>query len=141
MSEEKIYSIIDDIAHDAKVIIAEHLHPESVELVDALNQSAKEWDEAGEKMSRVFRDLEDDVRAYFEKNHDRIVDVINSTKCEDRKEYSIGDDVYFIGGGSVVKDRVKDVKLYTEGGKWISLDEAFRSLDELVEHLKKSVNG
>lgn len=141
MTEEMIYSIIDDIAHDAKVIIAEHLHPETVELVDALNQSAKEWDEAGEKMSRVFRDLEDDVRAYFEKNHDRIVDEINSAKCEDREEYGIGDDVYFIGGGCVVKDKVKDVKLYTEGGKWISLDEAFRSLSELVEHLKENVHG
>ena len=138
MTEEMIYSIIDDIANDAKIIIAEHLHPESVELVDALNQSAKEWDEAGVKMARVFRDLEDDVRAYFEKNRDRIVDEINS---EDRKEYGIGDDVYFIGGGSVVKDRVKDVKLYTEGGKWISLDEAFRSLSELVEHLKENVHG
>ena len=68
MTEQMIHSIIDDIAHDAKIIISEHLHPECDDLVDALKQSAKDLDEVGEKTRKVFRDLEDDIRAYAEKN-------------------------------------------------------------------------
>lgn len=131
MTEQMIHSIIDDIAHDAKIIISEHLQSEN--LLDALRQSAKEWDEAGEKMARVFRDLEDDVRTYFDK--------YCADYAEGGIEYRIGGEVYFISGGCAVKDRIKDVKLQTESGKWLSVNEAFHSMDELVEHLKENVHG
>ena len=138
MSEEMIYSIIDDIAHDAKVIISEHLHPGLVKGIgEALEQSAKDWEDANEKMARVFRDLEDDVRKYFDDNGCRIAEALKEHECD----YAIGDEVYYISGGCVVRDKVKDIKLYTEGGKWLNVGEVFHSTDELVEHLKKNVHG
>ena len=136
MTEQMIHSIIDDIAHDAKIIISEHLHPERGgvnEMIEAFKQSAKDCDEAGEKMARVFRDLEDDVRTYFDK--------YCADYAEGGSEYRIGEEVYFISGGCAVKDRIKDVKLQTESGKWLSVNEAFHSMDELVEHLKENVHG
>jgi hypothetical protein len=132
MSEETIYNIIDDIAHDAKVIIGEHLHPERGGIVDALKQSAKDWSEVTEEMKDVFRNLEDDLREYCEKH------------CADNgkpNEYNIGDEVVFIAGGTVVKDRIARVLVETKTGYRVYLDDAFRSMTELVEHLKDDVDG
>lgn len=137
MSEEKIYDIIDDIAHDAKVIIMEHLHPEREELTDALKQSAKDWDEAGEKIARLFRDLEDDIRKYC----------VNVTPGDDyaeedgQNEFTVGDDVYFIGDGCAVKDRIVNVLVETEKGFKVPIDDIFPSMADLVEYLKDDVNG
>lgn len=137
MSEEKIYDIIDDIAHDAKVIIMEHLHPEREELTDALKQSAKDWDETGEKIARLFRDLEYDIRKYC----------VNVTPGDDyaeedgQNEFTVGDDVYFIGNGCAVKDKISRLLVETEMGYQVYIEDAFCSMGELVEHLKKNVHG
>ncbi len=135
MNEEMIYDIIDDIAHDAEVIIAEHLHPECKELVEALKQSAKDWDEVGEKMREVFRDLEDNVRVYFDGKK-----FVNEPS-EATGEYCVGDEVYFIDDGCAVKDRIVSVKVETENGYCVDIDDIFHSMDELVERLKEDVHG
>lgn len=141
MTEQMIHSIIDDIAHDAKIIISEHLHPECDDLVDALKQSAKDWDDVGEKTRKVFRDLEDDIRAYVEKN------CVSITSCDDYAEddayteFGIGDEIVFIGNGCAVKDRISRVLVETEHGYQVYVDDAFRSMTELVERLKEDVHG
>ena len=133
MSEEMIFDIIDSIATQAKAIIGAHLQKQ--ELVEALKQSAKDWDEVGEKMTKVFRDLEDDVRAYFDGKK-----FVNEPS-EATGEYCVGDEVYFIGDGCAVKDRIVSVKVETENGYCIDIDDIFHSMDELVERLKEDVNG
>lgn len=141
MSEEMIHSIIDDIAHDAKIIISEHLHPECDDLVDALKQSAKDWEEVGEKTRKVFRDLEDDIREYAEKNCVSITSGDDYAEDDACTEFGIGDEIVFIGNGCAVKDRISRVLVETEHGYQVYVDDAFRSLDELVEHLKQHVHG
>lgn len=129
MSEETIYSIIDDIAVQAKVIIQQHM------LAEALKQSAKGWDEAGEKMAKVFRDLEDDVREYFDKNSERLIKAAS-------KGFKVGDDVYIIRDGMACKDKISDaIYFFDGGGMGKKEDEVFRSMTELVEYLKEHVNG
>ena len=141
MSEEMIHSIIDDIAHDAKIIISEHLHPECDDLVDALKQSAKDWDEVGEKTRKVFRDLEDDIRAYAEKNCVSITSGDDYAEDDECTEFGIGDEIVFIGNGCAVKDRISRVLVETEHGYQVYVDDAFRSMTELVERLKEDVHG
>ena len=141
MTEQMIHSIIDDIAHDAKIIISEHLHPECDDLVDALKQSAKDWEEAGEKTRKAFRDLEDDIRAYAEKNCVSITSGDDYAEDDACTEFGIGDEIVFIGNGCAVKDRISRVLVETEHGYQVYVDDAFRSLDELVEHLKQHVHG
>ena len=141
MTEQMIHSIIDDIAHDAKIIISEHLHPECEDLVDALKQSAKDWEEAGEKTRKVFRDLEDDIREYAEKNCVSITSGDDYAEDDACTEFGIGDEIVFIGNGCAVKDRISRVLVETEHGYQVYVDDAFRSLDELVEHLKQHVHG
>ena len=141
MSEEMIHSIIDDIAHDAKIIISEHLHPECDDLVDALKQSAKDWDEVGEKTRKVLRDLEDDIRAYAEKNCVSITSGDDYAEDDECTEFGIGDEIVFIGNGCAVKDRISRVLVETEHGYQVYVDDAFRSMTELVERLKEDVHG
>lgn len=138
MNEEMIYDIIDSIAAQAKAIIGAHLQKQ--ELVETLKQSAKDFDEAGEKMSKVFRDLEDDVRAYLDKNR---TDITPGTDYAENaeSEYCVGDEVYFIGNGCAVKDRITSVLVETENGYCIDIDDIFRSMDELVESIKEDVHG
>ena len=141
MTEQMIHSIIDDIAHDAKIIISEHLHPECDDLVDALKQSAKDWDEVGEKTRKVLRDLEDDIRAYAEKNCVSITSGDDYAEDDECTEFGIGDEIVFIGNGCAVKDRISRVLVETEHGYQVYVDDAFRSMTELVERLKEDVHG
>lgn len=138
MSEEMIFDIIDDVAAQAKVIIRARLQQQ--ELVDALKQSAKGWEEACEKTRKVFRDLEDDIRAYAEKNCVSITPGDDYAE-DDRSEYCVGDEVYFIGDGCAVKDRITSVMVETESGYCVDIDDIFPSIDELVKHLKEYVHG
>lgn len=139
MSEEMIFDIIDSIATQAKAIIGAHLQKQ--ELVEALKQSAKDWDEVNEKMSKVFRDLDDDARAYFDKNCVNITpgdDYAGDSACG---ELSVGDEIVFIGNGCAVKDKVTRMLVETETGYQVYVEDAFPSMDELVEHLKERVHG
>lgn len=133
MSEEMIFDIIDSIATQAKAIIGAHLQKQ--ELVESLKQSAKDWDEVNKKMSKVFRELEDDVRVCFDGKK-----FVNEPS-EATGEYCVGDEVYFIGDGCAVKDRIVSVKVETENGYCIDIDDIFHSMDELVERLKEDVHG
>lgn len=139
MSEEMIFDIIDSIATQAKAIIGAHLQKQ--ELVDALKQSAKDWEEVGEETRKVFRDLEDDIRAYAEKNCVSITSGDDYAEDDECTEFGIGDEIVFIGNGCAVKDRISRVLVETEHGYQVYVDDAFRSLDELVEHLKQHVHG
>lgn len=136
MSEEMIYSIIDDIAHDAKVIISEHLHPENEGIADVLSKISKDW----ESVKNVYKGIDNALMEYFKKHGADITagDGEAEGKADD---FGIGDEVYFISGGCAVKDRIEDVRLYTSGGKWLRIEELFPSMDELVEHLKENVHG
>lgn len=134
MSEETIYSIIDDIATQAKAVIQRHM------LAEALKQSAKDWEEAGEKIAKVFRDLEDDVRKYVDRHCPEIAMGEDRSKGNE-SEFCVGDDVYFIGDGCAVKDRIVSVMVETEDGHCIDIDDIFHSMDELVERLKEDVHG
>ena len=138
MNEEMIFDIIDDIAAQAKVIIRAHLQQH--ELSEALKQSSKEWDEVGEEMRKVFRDLEDDFRAYFDKNCTDIAPGFDCAKAVE-SEYCVGDEVYFIGDGCAVKDRIVSVMVETENGYCVDIDDIFSSMDGLVERLKEDVHG
>ena len=138
MSKEMIFDIIDDIAAQAKFIIGAHLQKR--ELTEALKQSAKDWDETCRDMREVFMDLEDNVRAYFDKHCPDITHDEDNAK-EGESEYCIGDKIVFIGNGCAVKDRISRVLVETEMGYQVYIDDAFRSIDELVEHLKKRVHG
>lgn len=130
MTEQMIHSIIDGIARDAKVIISEHLHPETVELVDVLKQSANDWERVTDDVKNTFKDLDKSLLEYF-KNLD----------CSFVEHFGAGDEIYHLKGGCAVKDKVKDIMVLTESGKWLRVDEIFRSMDGLVEHLKKNVRG
>lgn len=135
MDEQMIHSIIDDIANAVKTIISEHLHPECNELVDALDLSAKRWEAAGIETTEAFRELEKDVREYLEQNNGGISDE------PEPDEFDVGDEIYCLKGGAAVKDRIKDVMVLTESGRWLRVDDIFHSMDGLVEHLKKDVRG
>lgn len=56
-------------------------------------------------------------------------------------EYCVGDEVYFIGDGCAVKDRITSVMVETESGYCVDIDDIFPSIDELVKHLKEYVHG
>jgi len=133
MSEEMIFDIIDDIVVQAKIIIGSHLKKR--EITEIMKQSAKDWDEVGEEMRKVFRDLEDDVRVYFDGKK-----FVNEPS-EAIGEFRIGDEIVFIGNGCAVKDRISRVLVETENGYQVYIDDAFRTMDELVEHLKQRVHG
>jgi len=139
MSEEMIFDIIDSIATQAKAIIGAHLQKQ--ELVDALKQSAKDWDEVGDETRKVFRDLEDDIRAYAEKNCVSITSGDDYAEDDECTEFGIGDEIVFIGNGCAVKDRISRVLVETEHGYQVYVDDAFRSMTELVERLKEDVHG
>lgn len=130
MTEQMIHSIIDDIAHDAKIIISEYLHPE-----------CDDRDDAGKKMTKVIRDLEDDIRAYAEKNCVSITSGDDYAEDDACTEFGIGDEIVFIGNGCAVKDRISRVLVETEHGYQVYVDDAFRSMTELVERLKEDVHG
>ena len=136
MSEEMIYSIIDDIAHDAKVIISEHLHPENEGIADVFAKTSKDW----ESVKNVYKGIDNALMEYFKKHGADIAIGDGETEGKD-DDFGIGDEVYFISGGCAVKDRIEDVRLYTSGGKWLRIEEVFRSMDELVEYLKENVHG
>jgi hypothetical protein len=53
----------------------------------------------------------------------------------------IGDEIHFIGNGCAVKDKISRVLVETEMGYQVYLEDAFRSMTELVEHLKTNVHG
>lgn len=139
MSEEMIFDIIDSIATQAKAIIGAHLQKQ--ELVETLKQSAKDWDEVGEETRKVFRDLEDDIRAYAEKNSVSITSGDDYAEDDVCAEFGIGDEIVFIGNGCAVKDRISRVLVETEHGYQVYVDDAFRSMTELVERLKEDVHG
>lgn len=139
MSEEMIFDIIDSIATQAKAIIGAHLQKQ--ELVETLKQSAKDWEEVGEETRKVFRDLEDDIRAYAEKNCVSITSGDDYAEDDACTEFGIGDEIVFIGNGCAVKDRISRVLVETEMGYQVYIEDAFCSLDELVEHLKQHVHG
>lgn len=139
MSEEMIFDIIDSIATQAKAIIGAHLQKQ--ELVETLKQSAKDWDEDGEETRKVFRDLEDDIRAYAEKNCVSITSGDDYAEEDVCTEFGIGDEIVFIGNGCAVKDRISRVLVETEHGYQVYVDDAFRSMTELVERLKEDVHG
>lgn len=124
ITEQMIHDIIDSIATQAKAVIGAHLQKQ--ELVETLKQSAKDWDEVGEKMRIVFSDLEDNIRKYVDRH------------CTD---ITVGDEIVFIGNGCAVKDRVSRVLVETENGYQVYVDDAFRSMTELVERLKEDVHG
>lgn len=133
MSKEMIFDIIDSVAAQAKAIIGAHLQKQ--ELVETLKQSAKDWEEVGEKTRKLFLELEDDVRMCFDGK--KLVNEQDATE----DEFTIGDKIVFIGNGCAVKDRISRVLVETEMGYQVYIDDAFRSVDELVEHLKKRVHG
>lgn len=139
MSKEMIFDIIDDIAAQAKVIIGAHLQKH--ELTEALKQSAKEWEEVGEKARKLFLDLEDDVRAYFDKNCINLTLGYDYAEDGGCTELCIGDEIVFIGNGCAVKDRISRVLVETEMGYQVYVEDAFGTMDELVEHLKENVHG
>lgn len=130
MDIKTINSIIDDIAHDAKVIISEHLLAQ--ELAETLEQSAKDWDEVGRL-----------TKEYFKKYEDAFVDYIKNHPSFKREsgELAVGDEIVFIGNGCAVTDRVTRVLVETSKGYQVYFEDACRSMDELVERLKKRTNG
>lgn len=141
MSEEMIYSIIDDIAHDAKVIISEHLHPESEGASGVLSFSPKTFKSVGESLMESFKGIDDVLIDYFKK-HGADIALGDGNEAGGKADcFNIGDEVYFISGGCAVKDKIEDVRLYTSGCKWLRIEEVFRSMDELVEYLKENVHG
>lgn len=126
MDIKTIHSIIDDIAHDAKIIVSEHLQAQELE------QSAKVWDEAGRP-----------TKEYFKKYEDAFVDYIKNHPSFKREsgELAVGDEIVFIGNGCAVTDRVTRVLVETSKGYQVYFEDACRSMDELVERLKKRTNG
>ncbi len=143
MDKGMIFDIIDSIAEQAKFIIGARIQQQ--ELAEALKQSAKDWDKVGDETRKAFKALEDDVRAYFGKHCTDITpgfDYAEDGGCaEDGGEYCVGDEVYFIGDGCAVKDRIVSVMVETENGSCIDIDDIFHSMDELVERLKEDVDG
>lgn len=135
-----IYSIIDDIAHDAKVIISEHLHPENEGVAEVFLKTPKGWGTIGESVKDSLKGIDNALMDYFKKHGADITTGDGETEGKD-SDFGIGDEVYFISGGCAVKDKIEDVRLYTSGGKWLRIEEVFRSMDELVEYLKENVHG
>lgn len=64
-----------------------------------------------------------------------------SFKPKRPKKYKIGEDVFFIGNGCLVKDKITGVLVETEKGYQVHISDVFRSEDELVEYLKSKVHG
>lgn len=139
MNEEMIFDIIDGIAVQAKAVIKGHLQQQ--ELAEALKQSAKDWDEVGDKMREVFSNLEDEVRAYFDKHCHDIGTGDDHDESGEQTELAVGDEIVFIGNGCAVKDRISRVLVETENGYQVYTEDACRSMDELVERLKERVHG
>ena len=139
ITEQMIYDIIDSIATQAKAVIGAHL--EKQELVETLKQSAKDWDEAGEKAVKVFRDLEDNLRKYCEKHCTDITAGDDYAESCEQTEFAVGDEIVFFGNGCAVKDRISRVLVETENGYQVYVDDAFRDMDGLVERLKEDVHG
>ena len=139
ITEQMIHDIIDSIATQAKAVIGAHLQKQ--ELVETLKQSAKDWDEVGEKMRIVFSDLEDNIRKYVDRHcTDITAGDYYAENCE-QTEFAVGDEIVFIGNGCAVKDRISRVLVETENGYQVYVDDAFRSMTELVERLKEDVHG
>lgn len=139
MNKEMIFDIIDDIAAQAKVIICAHLQKH--EFTEALKQSAKDWEEVCEKTRKLFLDLEDDIRAYYDKNRINFTSCDNYAEDSDCTEFCIGDEIVFIGNGCAVNDRISRILVETEMGYMVYAEDAFGTMDELVEHLKENVHG
>ena len=139
ITEQMICDIIDSIATQAKAVIGAHLQKQ--ELVETLKQSAKDGDEVGEKMRIVFSDLEDNIRKYVDRHcTDNTAGDDYAENCE-QTEFAVGDEIVFIGNGCAVKDRISRVLVETEKGYQVYVDDAFRSMTELVERLKEDVHG
>ena len=130
MNEQTIHSIIDDIASAAKLIVSEHLEKEEAEIVAAFRQSAEDWER-----------VTDDVKATFEGLDKSLLDYFRNLDRSFVEPFGSGDEIYHLNGGCAVKDKIKDVMVLTESGKWLRVDKIFRSMDGLVEHLKKNVRG
>lgn len=157
MSEEKIIGIIDEIAETAKEAVKRGFFDEPATVpkvkyfadftTEELKQVAERWDEAGESMSKAFRDLEESAQELLglcefedavKRNH-ALYD--KGMKKYGRPSLSIGDEIVFIGNGCAVKDRISKVLVETENGYQVYVDDAFHTMTELVEHLKENVHG
>ena len=94
-----------------------------------LSHAAQESEEALEREKEVFQSLEANILEYVK-------------RFQQDKGFSVGDDVYFIRDGAACHDRISDAIFFFEGGGvGKNESELFRSMDELVEHLKKNVHG
>lgn len=103
--------------------------------VKDLSHAAQESEEVLEREKEVFQSLdasilESGILEYLRRNY------------RQGKRFAVGDEVYFIRDGAACHDKISDAIFFFEGGGVGKNErELFRSMDELVEHLKKSVHG
>lgn len=150
MNKETICRIIDEICETAKTAVCFELFSDEAPtpkvkgfadrtLVD-LKKAADLWDEAGKRAEEVFRNLEKDTFEHvsLERLH-ALYD--KGMKKYGKPSLNIGDEIIFIGNGCAVKDKVSKLLVETENGYQVYVEDAFRTMDELVEHLKQRVHG
>lgn len=102
--------------------------------VKDLSHAAQESEEALEREKEVFRSLDASIL------ESGILEYVR--RFQQDKGFSVGDDVYFIRDGAACHDKISDAIFFFEGGGIGKNErELFRSMDELVEHLKKNVHG
>ena len=159
MSEEAIINLIDEIAETAKEAVKRGFFSDAAPIpkvkyftdytVEALEKAANDWDEAGERIRSAFRSLDDGIREYsnlldFENEIKRMHGLYDKGMKKygiSGKDFKPGDEIVFIGNGCAVKDKISRVLVETEMGYQVYLEDAFRSMTELVEHLKTNVHG
>ena len=102
--------------------------------VKDLSHAAQESEEALEREKEAFRSLDASIL------ESGILEYVK--RFQQDKGFSVGDDVYFIRDGAACHDKISDAIFFFEGGGIGKNErELFRSMDELVEHLKKNVHG
>lgn len=102
--------------------------------VKDLSHAAQESEEALEREKEVFQSLDASIL------ESGILEYVK--RFQQDKGFSVGDDVYFIRDGAACHDKISDAIFFFEGGGVGKNErELFRSMDELVEHLKKNVHG
>lgn len=159
MSEEAIINLIDEIAETAKEAVKRGFVADTVPIpnvryftdftAEGLAKVAKDFEEAGKTVKEAFRGLEDSAYKYFKTlDSEDMIRRIHSLYDKGMKKYGIsgkdfkpGDEIVFISNGCAVKDRISRVLVETEKGYQVYIDDAFRSMTELVEHLKTNVHG
>lgn len=150
MNKETICRIIDEICETAKTAVCFELFSDEAPMpkvkgfadytAEELKKAADLWEEAGNRMGEMFRNLEKDTFEHV--SLERLHSLYDKgMKTYGKPSLNIGDEIVFIGNGCAVKDKVSRVLVETENGYQVYVDDAFRTMDELVEHLKQHVHG